>query len=59
MGEFIKNMDVLDDNGTKLRYPVQENKSFSQEKFMWANTRAIVENTESFVKQMELLVVNE
>lgn len=55
MGEFIRSMDSLDDNGTRLRYPVQEDKSYSQENFMWTNTRAIVENTESFVKQLELL----
>lgn len=40
-----------------IRKQEQEgNKSFSQEKFMWANTRAIVENTERFIKQLELLV---
>lgn len=55
MGEFVRSMDSLDNNGTSLRYPVQEDKSYSQEKFMWANTRAIVENTERFVKQLELL----
>lgn len=55
MGEFIKDIDRLDDNGTRLRYPVQRDKSFSQEQFLWANTKAIVENTESFVKQIELL----
>lgn len=55
MGEFIKDIDRLDDNGTRLRYPVQRDKSFSQEQFLWANTKAIVENTESFVKQMDLL----
>lgn len=55
MGEFIKDINRLDDNGTRLRYPVQRDKSFSQEKFLWANTKAIVESTESFVKQMELL----
>lgn len=55
MGEFVRSIDSLDNNGNRLRYPVQEDKSFSQEKFMWANTRAIVENTERFVKQLELL----
>jgi len=55
MGEFVRSVDVLDDNGTKLRYPVQKDSSFSQERFMWANTRAIVKNTEKFIRQLELL----
>lgn len=59
MGEFVRSVDVLDDNGTKLRYPVQVDRSLSQERFMWANTRVIVENTEKFIRQMELLTYEE
>lgn len=63
MFEFIKNIDKLDDNGTKLRYSTQTEGTLSQEKFMWVNSRVIVENTEKFVKQLDSLryeeIINE
>jgi HEPN domain-containing protein len=54
MGEFIRYINGLDDNGTKLRYPLQDDKSFSQDQFLWVNTKQIVKSTENFVKQMEV-----
>lgn len=59
MGEFIRNIDGLDDNGTKLRYPLQEDKSFSQGEFLWVNTKQIVKSTEDFVNQMEAFIYRE
>lgn len=55
MGSFIRSIESLDDNGTRLRYPKQTDNSDSQKEFLWVNTRKIVEQTEAFVRQLEYL----
>lgn len=55
MGSFIRSIELLDDNGTRLRYPKQKDNSDSQKDFLWVNTRKIVEQTEAFVRQLECL----
>lgn len=58
MGKFIKIIEELDDDGTKLRYASQKNKEnkdedkFSQERPMFVNTREIINTTEKFVDQI-------
>ncbi len=53
MGKFIEAIELLDDNGMKLRYPKQKDNSDSQKGFLWVNTRKIVEQTELFLQQLE------
>lgn len=57
MENFIKNIEDIDDNGMKLRYPKQKDNSDSQQNFLWMNTREIVNQTEAFVKQLDQLIL--
>jgi hypothetical protein len=53
--EFIFQISNLDDNGNKLRYVEQIKGGYSQEKFLWVNVIAIVEQTESLINQLKLI----
>jgi len=55
MKHFVQDIDLLDDTGTKLRYPLEQDKTCTENKFKWANSKLIVDTTEKFVKQLELL----
>lgn len=55
MGNFIHTINLLDETGTKLRYPTNKDGTCSQEQFIWANCKEIVKSTEQFVKQLEAL----
>lgn len=58
MGSFIQNINLLDDTGTKLRYPLEQNGTCTQNKFLWANSKLIVSTTEKFVKQLEVIDID-
>ncbi|MBX4271756.1 HEPN domain-containing protein [Clostridium estertheticum] len=55
MREFVQDINLLDDTGTKLRYPLEQDGTCTENKFKWANSKLIVDTTEKFVKQLELL----
>lgn len=55
MGEFLQNIDLLDDTGTKLRYPLEQDGTLPENRLYWANSKLIVATTEKFVKQLEVL----
>ncbi len=57
MGKFVDTINVLDNNGTRLRYAEQNDGSDSQETFLFVSMKTIISQTESFVNQLELLVV--
>ncbi|GEQ15683.1 HEPN domain-containing protein [Clostridium butyricum] len=58
MGDFIRNIDLLDDTGTNFRYPSDQNEVCIKNKFYWANSKLIVTTTEKFVKQLETIDIN-
>lgn len=58
MGEFINNIELLDDNGIKLRYPKQQDNSYSQQEFLWVDTKNIVNQTELFIRQLEYIKID-
>jgi len=55
MGNFARDINLLDDTGTKLRYPLEQDGTCTQNRFYWANSKLIVATTEKFVKQLEAL----
>ncbi|NNU76561.1 HEPN domain-containing protein [Clostridium estertheticum] len=55
MREFVQDINLLDDTGTKLRYPLEQDGTCTENKFKWANSKLIVDTTEKFVKQLGLL----
>lgn len=55
MGDFVKHINLLDDTGTKLRYPLEQDGTCTENRFYWANSKLIVATTEKFVKQLEAL----
>lgn len=58
MGKFVKNINLLDDTGTKLRYSLDKDGTCTQDKALWVNSKLIVLMTEKFINQLELLDVN-
>lgn len=58
MGQFISSMNLLDDTGTKLRYPKERDGNYSQNQFMWANAIVIVSTTEKFIQQLNLIDID-
>lgn len=57
MKSFIEMISTLDNNNaTKLRYSEDKDGKLSQNKLIFVNLKKIVETTELFVKQMELLI---
>lgn len=58
MGNFVQAINLLDDTGTKLRYPLNKDGTCTQGKFLWANSKQIVSSTEKFVKQLEELNID-
>lgn len=58
MGTFIKDINLLDDTGSKLRYPLENDGSYTQDKFLWVNSDLIVSTTEKFVKQLNALDID-
>ncbi|MCD2492474.1 HEPN domain-containing protein [Lacrimispora sp. NSJ-141] len=59
MQHFVRDVDALDDNGEKLRYPKGNDKQLTQDTFYWVNCVAITDALEHFVKQLDVLAVNE
>lgn len=55
MGNFIHSINLLDDTGTKLRYPLDQDGTLTINNFCWINSKLIVATTEKFVKQLESL----
>ena len=55
MRDFVQDINLLDDTGTKLRYPLEQDGTCTENKVKWANSKLIVDTTEKFVKQLELL----
>jgi len=58
MGDFINDINLLDDTGSKLRYPLDNDGSYTQDKFIWVNSDLIVSTTEVFVKQLKALDID-
>lgn len=58
MGRFVKNIHLLDDTGTKLRYSLDTNGKCTQDKALWVNSKLIVLMTEKFINQLELLDID-
>lgn len=58
MGHFIKSINYLDQTGTKLRYPTKKDGNYSQDTFLWVNSKRIVSTTKLFVKQLKDLDFN-
>ena len=56
MHDFVKCIDLLDDNGEKLRYPVGNDKQLTQDTFYWVDCVAVTETLDCFVKQLNALV---
>lgn len=56
MENFVHNINLLDDTGTKLRYPLDQDETCIENRIYWANSKLIVATTEKFVKQLESLL---
>lgn len=56
MHDFVKYIDLLDDNGEKLRYPEGNDQELSQDIFYWVDSVAVTETLDCFVKQLNALV---
>lgn len=57
MHDFVKYIDLLDDNGEKLRYPEGNDKELTQDTFYWVDCVAVTETLDCFVKQLNALVI--
>lgn len=55
MGDFVQAINLLDSTGTKLRYPLEQDGTCTENRLYWANSKLIVDTTEKFVKQLEVL----
>lgn len=55
MTAFIKNISILDDDGTKLRYPADRTGNLNQDSPMFANNKLIVDSTEKFIQQLNVI----
>lgn len=58
IGDFVQAINLLDDTGTKLRYPINKDGTCTQKNFLWANSKQIVSSTEKLVKQLEELNID-
>lgn len=56
MQKYVKYIDLLDDNGEKLRYPEGNDKQLTQDTFYWVDCVAVTETLDCFVKQLNALV---
>lgn len=55
MTKFVNDINFIDEKGTNLRYALDGDGTCTQEKPIWINSKLIVSTTEKFIKQLEVL----
>lgn len=55
MGDFVRSIAGVDDNGISLRYPHDKSGKLTQDRPLFVNDEEVASHLEKFVKQLELI----